>query len=118
MPWEKGQSGNLAGRPRGTHGAMLARMIRSGTKQGAELVEFAQEVLRGKITVQIVTKDGEVVDIGPSVKDRLDAMKWLADRGWGRTPDATTGDDGEPAVPPELGETELEDGLGPTGVVQ
>lgn len=59
-----GVSPNPGGRPRG-----FARMIREHTGDGKELVDFALEVMRSsKHPVHV----------------RLDAMKWLADRGFGR----------------------------------
>lgn len=62
-----GQSGNPAGRPKGFRG--VARMIAEATRDGAELVEFALEVLR-------------LTDA--KVSDRLAAHAWLSDRFLGK----------------------------------
>ncbi len=51
----------------GFHG--LARHVRDETRGGLELVEFALRVLR---------------DEGQVMKDRLSALAWLGDRGFGR----------------------------------
>lgn len=115
MPWGKGQSGNPGGRSKTQ--AMLARLCRSNTRDGLDLVEFAMKVLRGEVEVLVPTKLG-VVDVGPSVRDRLTAMQWLSDRGWGKTPDAAEDEQGEPAIPSKLDEAQLEAGLGPEGMVQ
>jgi len=64
-PWKKGESGNPTGRAKS-----FARLIREETREGAELVEFALEVLRNKNKANI--------------RMRFEAMYWLADRGWGR----------------------------------
>jgi hypothetical protein len=45
MPWQPGQSGNEAGRPKGLAGE--AKMIMRETRDGAELVERALTVGRG-----------------------------------------------------------------------
>jgi hypothetical protein len=66
--WVKGQSGNPKGRA--SAGAKFARVIRSRTNDGQALLEFALEVMEGKH--------------GAELSDRIDALKWLADRGWGK----------------------------------
>lgn len=60
-----GVSGNPGGRPKG-----LRSMIREQTGDGAELVAFALAVLRGKRRAMM--------------KQRLEALYWLADRGFGK----------------------------------
>ena len=64
-----GVSGNPGGRPQG-----LAQRVRRATHDGKTIVEFMIAVARGaKI-------DGRK----PRLADRVDANKWLADRGWGK----------------------------------
>jgi hypothetical protein len=82
--WLRGVSGNPGGRPRG-----LAALVRERTEDGAELVEFMLAVLRGKKRV-----NGNA----PALSLRMEAAAWLADRGFGKVPQALehTGQDGAP----------------------
>lgn len=64
-----GRSGNPGGRPKG-----LAEQVRRATHDGKMILDFMIAVARGaKI-------DGRK----PRLADRMDANKWLADRGWGK----------------------------------
>lgn len=90
--WQKGQSGNPKGKPPGFAG--LAAKIRKETDGGAELVAFALQVFRG----QPLGEDMR----NPTLQQRIDAMIWLTDRGFGKavTPiDLTTTDGNLPALP-------------------
>lgn len=75
-----GHSGNPGGRPKG-----LAALIRQRTGDGIELVEFALKILRSR------SQDPRL---------RLQAMEWLADRGFGRAVQSheVTGADGGAVV--------------------
>ena len=66
-PWQfkPGVSPNPGGRPKG-----IAALVREQTADGAELVEFMLDVLRGKRK-------------GP-LRLRMEAAAWLADRGFGK----------------------------------
>jgi hypothetical protein len=61
-----GQSGSPGGRPKG-----LARYIRDQTRDGEEIAELMLGVLRGE-------------NAEATVRDRMAAATWLADRGLGR----------------------------------
>jgi len=68
--WRKGQpSANPGGKARSYY--KLAERIRRSTGAGQKLVRFALRVLDGKVS-------------GVTIQHRLDAMYWLADRGWGK----------------------------------
>ena len=88
--FRKGQSGNPGGRPKG-----FGEYIRRQTKEGKELVDVALQVLRGQLEQTVMTKDGPVT-VGPTIRDRLTAIDFLADRGFGRVPQPISGDKGEP----------------------
>jgi hypothetical protein len=85
-PWlfQPGNRANPGGRPKG-----LTALVRQQTADGAELVEFMLAVLRGKKRV-----NGNA----PSLARRMEAATWLADRGFGKVPQALehTGQDGAP----------------------
>lgn len=71
--------------------AELRALIGSCTEHGQRLVEKMWRIARGaKVIVSITTAGGEVreVRLRPSLRERMDAMAWLADRGWGRVSDA------------------------------
>jgi Family of unknown function (DUF5681) len=80
-PFVKGQSGNPGGRPKTGFGALL----REETRDGAELAEFMLDVFRGKRR---------------SLKLRMEAATWIADRAFGRPIQATevSGPDSGPVV--------------------
>jgi uncharacterized protein DUF5681 len=65
-PFQPGTSGNPGGRPKG-----FASRIREATREGSDLVAFALSVLQGRIP-------------GVRIEHRLEALHWLADRGWGK----------------------------------
>jgi hypothetical protein len=95
MPFVKGQSGNPGGRIKG-----FGWLIRKRTKNGRELVDLALSVLRGELSVVAgVDSNGRPYEVAPAIKERMDALKWLAERGFGKVPqvviDLSTADDDE-----------------------
>jgi hypothetical protein len=92
--WRPGQSGNPSGRPKG--GTKLAKLIRQETSDGQEMVDFAVSIMRGEVKTVVYVK-GVALEIGRPLELRVDAMKWLADRGFGKVPDALAEDDVEAA---------------------
>lgn len=87
--WPKGVSQNPGGRPKG-----LANLVREKTKDGRELVEIMLQIARGnlKIETSYTTVDGQerFQERVPSHKDRIDAISWLADRGFGKSQETLT----------------------------
>ncbi len=92
-PFKKGISGNPSGRPKS-----FGESIRRLTRDGEELVQLALKVLRGKLSVKMFDKEGNPHDAEPSIKERLEAMKWLADRGWGKALDLSNDKAAQEAV--------------------
>lgn len=69
MPFQKGQSGNPSGRPKGFAG--ISRYIMERTNDAREIADYALEVWRDK---------------NASMADRWAAHNWLADRCLGKAP--------------------------------
>lgn len=93
-PFPKGKSGNPTGRPPG-----FGHRIRELTSDGEELVSIALSVARGQLSILTpFGKDADMVEVLPDHKERLAAIAWLADRGWGKAeqPVELSGADGGP----------------------
>lgn len=93
-----GHTPNPGGRPRDMHA-----ILRYLTGDGLESVAYFLAVARDEVRAEVVTAKGEVVQVGPSVKDRLEAHRWLYERVHGKTPDVVrveaTGTQGEALAP-------------------
>lgn len=76
--FQKGQSGNPGGRPKGKG---LADFIRKETKDGRELAQLMLSLVRN-------SKEGEWQGRIP-VDVRMKAADWLADRGFGKPVQST-----------------------------
>ncbi len=77
IPWRPGQSGNPLGHHLSIHG--FAAQIRRATGNGQQLISFFKDVLEGNP----ITRHGRKPLI-PDLDQRIEAARWLADRGWGR----------------------------------
>jgi hypothetical protein len=75
-PWKPGQSGNPTGRPKS-----FASKIRTQTRNGEEMVEFALGVWRNETL---------------SLKDRWPAFVWLTEYAYGKAPSFAPIEDGDP----------------------
>jgi hypothetical protein len=58
----------------------LAAQVRHATGQGRELVAFHLDVLHGKP----IPRPGRQ-PLKPNIDQSLEAARWLADRGWGKS---------------------------------
>jgi hypothetical protein len=77
IPWRPGQSGNPLGHHLSIHG--FAAQIRRATGNGQQLISFFKDVLEGNP----ISRPGRKPLI-PDLDQRIEAARWLADRGWGR----------------------------------
>ena len=85
-PYLKGQSGK-PGRYANKQPKSLAAMVRASSKDGAELIAIMLQIARGKLKVPVYDASGIRVDKLPSHSDRMEAVRWLADRGFGKVTD-------------------------------
>ena len=94
-----GQSGNPSGKNR----SGLAALVRSRSKNGEVLVELMYRIACGAKFKTSLTINGKALEfrVRPSIRDRIDAIKWLTDRGWGKVRDVVHVD-GEEARRPFL----------------
>ena len=79
-------NGNPGGRPVKAPKS-LAAFVRNSSKDGKELVVIMLQIARGKLKVPVYDSAGVRVDKLPSHSDRMEAVRWLADRGFGRVVD-------------------------------
>lgn len=75
-------------------------MVRAQTKDGAELVKLHLDIIRGILTVTRYTAEGAPYEAVASIKDRLEAAHWLADRGFGKVTEqvSLSGPDGHDLI--------------------
>ncbi|ANS03912.1 hypothetical protein [uncultured Mediterranean phage uvDeep-CGR2-AD3-C191] len=89
------QSNPLAPKPQTAPRRNLAKFVRSKTGEGRELVEFMLDILNDNVT------DRKNAKVRCSLKNRMDAAKWLGERGWGKPTavlDANINNEGGPMV--------------------
>ena len=79
-------NGNPGGRPVKAPKS-LAAFVRGSSKDGKELVVIMLQIARGKLKVPVFDAAGVRVDKLPSHSDRMEAVRWLADRGFGKVVD-------------------------------
>lgn len=71
--------------------------MRAATAEGKDLVTLYVGVMSGELLVPYLTKAG-AVQLPANHHDRMTAAAWLADRGFGKSPEKMelTGEDGSP----------------------
>lgn len=90
-------SGNPGGRPKG-----IASYVRSKTRDGEQIVKFMLDVFHGKAIKAArksrATGDRIVLDVVPTLTERIEAAHWLAERGFGKAVQAmeVSGPEGSP----------------------
>lgn len=87
--WKKGGPSPCPG-GRALAATRFARTIKEMDAEGdgKELVRFAWSVMRGdvKVPTEVPTKEGIVsLMVLPTVRERLEALKWLRENGWGKS---------------------------------
>lgn len=86
-PWKPGESGNPGGRPKGFGDAIRARFGRNGEALIAFLAQVLDGTAYGDDLVTFRDADGpvsEVVKVGPTIREKLEAVKILRDSGYGK----------------------------------
>lgn len=97
-----GSSGCPGGR--GLAVTRFARLIREESQDGRELVLLGFRIIRGEEMQDVVTGKGDVVQVPPSVREKLEAARYLREWGWGKALPAS-----EMTDPEELPEAVLVD---------
>jgi hypothetical protein len=79
--------GSPSPNPKGGPAAALARRVMARTNNLETVVDFMTDVLHADIEVAVMTSLGTIETVGPSIKERIEAAKWLAERGAGKAAD-------------------------------
>lgn len=82
-----GNTGNPLGPGRAMNLALYAGELTGG---GREMIDFLLAVMRGEVKSAVVTAKGDVVEVPPSNKERMDAADRLLDRSVGKAPATLT----------------------------
>jgi hypothetical protein len=87
----KGFMPGRSGNPTGLNGRRkaLAALVRESTDNGRLLVRLMCRIVRGGKSKISLTANGKAHEslVRPSISDRIEAIRWLADRGWGKARD-------------------------------
>jgi hypothetical protein len=73
--------------PKGGRSGALAKQFWDETNGLTEIKAIALSIARGELTVTQMTATGELVEIGPTIKDRMEMIKWITDRTAGKAAD-------------------------------
>lgn len=99
MPLRKGYDPNRAKGGKRANAGRTPDWLKGRCREaGPGIIEFLIKVATGGPMEQVVNAEGEVIGVPAAVKDRIKAAEVVLERGYGKVPQAITGEDGGPVT--------------------